>query len=91
MPSIQLAPPSGRYLSFAERADIAVWRAQGLGVPIAGRLGRSPSTVWGELRRDAATRGSRLDYRAGIAQWKADLVAGRPKPAKLVANDRLRG
>src|SRR3954454_2023077 len=24
-------PPSGRYLSFAEREEIALWRAQGLG------------------------------------------------------------
>ena len=33
---------SGRYLSFAEREDIAIWRAQKLGVrEIARRLGRS--------------------------------------------------
>jgi hypothetical protein len=28
---------------------------------------------------------------ASVAQWKADLVAQRPKPAKLVSNKRLRG
>ncbi|NOY54818.1 MAG: IS30 family transposase, partial [Actinobacteria bacterium] len=43
-----------------------------------------------ELRRNAATRGGKLEYRAGIAQWKAELVARRPKTAKLVTNDRLR-
>jgi len=43
-----------------------------------------------ELRRNAATRGGRLDYRASVAQWKAELVARRPKAAKLVANERLR-
>ena len=32
MPSIELTPPSGRYLSFAEREHIALLRAQGLGV-----------------------------------------------------------
>jgi IS30 family transposase len=42
------------------------------------------------LRRNAATRGGKLDYRASVAQWKCDLVARRPKTAKLVVNDRLR-
>jgi hypothetical protein len=47
-------PPvvSGRYLSFAEREDIAIWHAQGLGArEIARPLGRSPSTLSHELRR----------------------------------------
>jgi IS30 family transposase len=91
MPSIQLSPLSGRYLSFDEREEMALLRAQGLGVrAIARRLGRSPSTISRELRRNAATRGGQLEYRAGIAQWKAELQARRPKPAKLVTNDRLR-
>jgi IS30 family transposase len=91
MPSIQLTPLSGRYLSFTEREEIALLRAQGLGVrEIARRLARSLSTISRELRRNAATRGGRLDYRAGIAQWKAELMARRPKTAKLVENDQLR-
>jgi IS30 family transposase len=91
MPSIQLSPPSGRFLSFVEREEIALLRAQGCGVrETARRLGRSPSTISRELRRNAATRGGRLDYRASIAQWKAELQALRPKTAKLVANDQLR-
>ena len=66
-------------------------RAQGAGVrEIARRLGRSPSTISRELRRNAATRGGKLDYRASVAQWKAELVARRPKPAKLAADERLR-
>ncbi len=82
---------SGRYLSFAEREEIAVLRAQGAGVrEIARCVGRDPSTISRELRRNAATRGGNLEYRAGVAQWKAELVARRPKTAKLVANDRLR-
>jgi DNA-binding CsgD family transcriptional regulator len=90
MPSIQLVPASGRCLSFAEREEIALLRAQHAGVrEIARELGRSPSTISRELRRNAATRGGRLDYRASIAQWKAELMARRPKTAKLVTNERL--
>lgn len=82
---------SGRYLSFAEREEIGLLRAQSVGVrEIARRLGRSPSTVSRELTRNAATRSGRLEYRASVAQWKAELVAKRPKPAKLVTNPRLR-
>ena len=81
---------SGRYLSFAEREEIALMRARGDGVrEIARALGRAPSTISRELRRNAATRGGRLDYRPSVAQWKAELVARRPKTAKLVTNPRL--
>src|SRR5215204_4953822 len=91
MPSTSLAPLSGRYLSFVEREEIALLRAQGVGVrQIACRLGRDPATISRELRRNAATRGGRLDYRASTAQWHADRRAGRPKLAKLAANDALR-
>ena len=86
-------PPtvSGRYLSFPEREDIAIWRAQKLGVrEIARRLGRSPSTISRELRRNASTRTWRLDYKASTAQWHAERRARRPKLAKMVSNDRLR-
>lgn len=66
-------------------------RAQEHGVrEIARRLGRSPATISRELRRNAATRGGRLDYRASVAQWHADRQARRPKVSKLAANDRLR-
>jgi IS30 family transposase len=91
MPPMDLAPPCGRYLAFHEREEIAILKAQGLGVrEIARRIGRDPSTVSRELRRNAATRGGKLDYRASVAQWKAELVARRPKTAKLASNDRLR-
>src|SRR5918994_2091087 len=92
MPPIGQAPLSGRYLSFAEREEIAVLRAGGCGVrEVARRLGRAPSTISRELRRNAVTRSGRLDYRATTAQWHADRRARRPKPAKLAVNDRLRG
>jgi IS30 family transposase len=83
---------SGRYLSFTEREELALLRARGCGVrETARRLGRSPSTISRELRRNAATRGGRLDYRASTAQWHADRRGRRPKPAKLVRNRRLHG
>jgi IS30 family transposase len=51
------ATVSGRYLSFVERENLALWRAQNVTVrEIATRLGRSPSTISRELRRNASTR-----------------------------------
>lgn len=82
---------SGRYLSFSEREDIALFRAQGIGVrEIARRLERSPSTISRELRRNASTRTFRLEYKATTAHWHSERRARRPKIAKLAANDRLR-
>src|SRR5260370_2207513 len=46
MPSVSVAPLSGCYLAFSEREEIAVLRAQEMGVrEIARRIGRSPSTI----------------------------------------------
>jgi hypothetical protein len=90
-PSSVLAPLSGRYLSFAEREEIALLRVRDCGVgKIARRLGRSPSMISRELRRNAATRGGRLEYRATTAQWHADRRARRPKRTKLATNHALR-
>lgn len=84
-------PLSERYLSFAEREEIALLRAQGAGVrEVARRLGRAASTISRELRRNAATRGGNLDYRATTAQWHAERAARRPKPAKLTSHAPLR-
>src|SRR6185312_16445470 len=84
-------PPSGRYLVFAEREEIALGRAQGQGIrEIARRLGRAPSTISREVRRNAATRGGGLAYRASTAQWHAERAAQRPKRAKLAVNAALR-
>ena len=78
-------------LSFREREEIALLKTQGASLrSIARQLDRAPSTISRELRRNAATRGGKLEYRASVAQWKADLVARRPKPAKLAVNGRLR-
>jgi IS30 family transposase len=91
MTPISLDDPTGRYLSFAEREEIALLRAQEYGVrEIARRIGRDPGTVSRELRRNAATRSGKQVYRAVVAQWKAQQAAKRPKTAKLVDNDSLR-
>jgi IS30 family transposase len=91
MPPISLTEPSGRYLTFEEREEIAILRAKGAGVrEVARAIGRDPGTVSRELRRNAATRGGKLEYRATVAQWKAQQAAKRPKVAKLVRNDQLR-
>jgi IS30 family transposase len=90
MRPISLAPLSGRYLSLAEREEMAILKAKGCGVrEIARQLRRSPSTISRELRRNAATRPGSSGYRAITAQWHAERRAKRPKVAKLAANERL--
>jgi transposase, IS30 family len=91
MPPFSLTAPSGRYLSMQEREDIAVLKAQDVGVrEIARRVGRDPGTISRELRRNAATRSGKLAYRASVAQWHAEERGRRPKVAKLAADPRLR-
>lgn len=80
MTPFKAGPLSGRYLSFSEREEIALLKARGAGVrEIARQLGRDPSTISRELRRNAATRGGKLDYRA----WPNWLLAGRRRPSWL--------
>ena len=80
--------PSGRYLSHAEREEIAVLHAQRLGArEIGRRIGRPHTTVSRELRRNGNRDGT---YRALSAQRRAEDRARRPKPGKLSADPRLR-
>jgi transposase, IS30 family len=80
-------PACGRYLSLAEREEIAAGAAAGEGPrAIAARLGRAPSTVSREMRRNASSRG----YRAAAAQAQAEARAARPKAARLAVNRELR-
>jgi IS30 family transposase len=91
MRSVNPTPLSGRFLSFVEREEIALLHARGDGVrAIAEQIGRSPSTISRELRRNAATRSGYFEYRAINAQWHADRRARRPKVSKLATNDALR-
>jgi IS30 family transposase len=86
-----MQPTTNRFLSFAEREEIAILVEQKLGVrEIARRVHRSPSTISRELRRNASTRAYGAPYRASTAQWHAERRASRPKVSKLAANDRLR-
>jgi IS30 family transposase len=85
-------PPTvtGRYLSFSEREDIAIWHAQEIGVrEIGRRLNRDPSTISRELRRNASSRAYPPTYKASTAQWHAERRARRPKTAKLCGNKKL--
>jgi IS30 family transposase len=78
-------------LSFSEREDIAIFHAQKLGVrEIARRLGRHPSTISRELRRNASSRSYPPQYKASTAQWHAERRARRPRIAKMITNVRLR-
>ena len=78
----------GRYLSLAEREEIAVGLAAGRSVrAIAAGLGRAPATVSREVRRNRNSRGV---YRAVAAHAQAEWRAARPKTAKLAGNLRLR-
>lgn len=95
MPPTHLSPsaplPTNRSLSFVEREEIALECARGTGVrAIARKLGRSPSTISREIRRNSATRSGEFNYRAIAAQWHADRAAKRPKISKLEVNPVLR-
>jgi IS30 family transposase len=84
-------PLSGRYLSLAEREEIAILNAEGHTMrEIGRRLKRAASTISRELDRNAATHGGGMAYRATNAQWHADRSARRPKPTKLARNAALR-
>ena len=61
----EAGPLSGRYLSFAEREEIALLLVQDHSLQEIGlRLGRSASTISRELRRNATTRSGGLDDHA---------------------------
>jgi IS30 family transposase len=81
-------PAQGRYLSFAEREEVAVLAAAGLGVrEIGRRLGRSASTISREL-----SRAGQAGYRASVAQSMVDAARHRRRPGrvKLLQSPRLR-
>src|SRR3954454_19461622 len=78
----------GRCLTFGQREEIAVLRAQGRSLrQIGTAIGRSASTVSRELRRNTKPGSA---YRATSAHALAYERASRPKPAKLHTNTALR-
>ncbi len=75
------------HLAIGEREEVSRGIAAGLsGRVIAGRLGRSPSTVAREIDRN----GGRDAYRAVDADAAAYDRARRPKPSKLATDPVLR-
>ncbi|MFI7098667.1 IS30 family transposase [Streptomyces sp. NPDC050161] len=89
-----VVPPSGtsRCLRVDERIYIADRLREKASVrAIAAGLGRSPSTVSREVRRNRTdgTRGT-WDYRPHAAQARADARRPRPKPGKMAENPELR-
>ena len=80
---------SGRYLSEDERILIADRRREKVAIrAIARELGRSPSTISREVRRNAHPGSG--DYRPHAAQRRADARRSRPKPGKIGADPELR-
>ena len=81
-------PVGGRYLSVAEREEIAVGLSAGRSLrSIGAQLGRPASTISREVARNSTARGA---YRALSAQAAAGARARRPKVAKLAADRVLR-
>ena len=90
-PSGGIMPPARRRselaLTLAEREEISRGLVVDRSVRSMARvLGRSPSTVSREIRRDGGSRW----YRAAAADKRAWKQALRPKPCKLALHDQLR-
>lgn len=102
VPAYVTAQSSGRFLTFAEREEIHAGVERGDSIrQMARRLGRAPSTVLHELRRNMRQRYRRRagsgrpvsapwSYRPSYAQRHAEFMARRPKRAKLADNLELR-
>ena len=100
IPAYVRATTSSRFLSEEERIEIFGGLQRGDSMRgIARAIGRAPSTVSRELRRNgrppdrrrrAATSRASWDYRPKLAQRRAERLASRPKAAKLATNWRLR-
>ncbi|SEG94670.1 Transposase and inactivated derivatives, IS30 family, partial [Thermomonospora echinospora] len=90
------APPDRpcRYLREADRVHIADRLREKASIrQIARELGRSPSTISREIRRNGMPlRGdhSKWAYRPHAAQARADARRPRPKPGKIGQNPQLR-
>ncbi|WP_442916534.1 IS30 family transposase [Lentzea sp. DG1S-22] len=88
-PAVRPVPFSGRFLSLDERIVIADLLRAGRGVrSIAAELGRPPSTVSREIKRNAHPGSG--DYRPHAAQDRADRRRPRPKTRKITACPELR-
>src|SRR6202789_802527 len=74
-------PLSGRYLSLAEREEIALLNVQGHSLrEIGRRLGRAASTISRELARNAATHGGGMAYRGAAPPRGGERMSTPPPP-----------
>ncbi|WP_131743472.1 IS30 family transposase [Actinomadura roseirufa] len=90
-PVVRPGPQDGptRYLREDERVHIADRLREGASLrAIAAELGRSPSTVSREVRRNRHPVSGQ--YRPHAAQARADARRPRPKPGKIGLNPELR-
>ena len=103
VPAYVTAQRGRRYLGFDEREEIFAGVERGDSIRLIARsLGRAPSTVQRELRRNIhhqqyrrrSRHGFRATkpwkYRPSLAQLRAEFMARRPKSAKLATNLELR-
>ncbi|MEU0572340.1 helix-turn-helix domain-containing protein [Nonomuraea sp. NPDC005983] len=91
LPITSAAPPDvcGRYLNETERIHIADRVREKASIrEIARELGRAPSTVSREIRRNRHPGNGQ--YRPHAAQARADARRPRPKPGKIGQNPELR-
>jgi IS30 family transposase len=78
---------AARVLSAQDREEISRALATGASIrSVARTLGRAPSTISREVRRN----GGRQPYRAGVADARAWRAARRPKPCRLATRPALR-
>jgi IS30 family transposase len=106
-PDFVTHPPQGRFLSIDERERILVGVDRGDSIrQIARDIGRHPSSVQRELRRNMGQRyrpkladgtvkatgagNGWRSYRPHVAQRNAESNASRPKVRRLARNDALR-
>lgn len=103
VPAFVTAQRGRRCLGFEEREEILAGVERGDSIRLIARsLGRAPSTVQRELRRNIhhqqyrrrSRQGVRATkpwkYRPSLAQLRAEFMARRPKSAKLATNLELR-
>lgn len=98
-PVFRETPPSAgpsRFLRQSERLHIADRLREKASIrTIAAELGRSPSTISREVRRNGSQYSNRSRpyrvYRPHAAQARADARRPRPKPSKIGQNPELRG
>jgi len=80
-------PRSPRYLSEQERIEIADLRAAGMSIRgIAEQLGRAPSTISREIRRNRDCDGH---YRPHHAEQAARQRAGKPRQRRIAVDEVL--